>query len=462
MNVPVVYLFSILAAPALLPMDDIWFSRCAPCHGEHADGNGPAAQFFNSDALRFRGNRRWADPPLAEIADRIARGRPSAGMPAFAGHLTAEQLKRLAGRIRAWASRSNKDRPSADDEWWLRPLQDGGGLALSMIGSRVIPQTMEGLSAQVCGRCHLDKLSHWSESRHAAAVGPGLLGQYHGFSKESRTRCDGCHAPLASQANDGALHSEGVTCAVCHVRHGRKHGPPRLDFKETESWVRGKSSFLRSDFCLSCHNLPLSEAVNGRPLLDTWREWASSQYLPQGVQCQSCHIKNGEHRFAGAHHLEMVQEAIRVELSPLLEAGGVLTWRIAISNIGAGHHFPTTATPRALVRIRQLEGEKPVNLGQQDWFIGRLVHRKDGQWFEEADTRIPAGATWTRTYQKPLSARADGIDVTVYFYPDWLYVGVYESLLKTPGTEIGRDAIRRALKDAGESAMTLFYQRVEL
>ena len=102
------------------------------------------------------------------------------------------------------------------------------------------------LHPESCGTCHPAQFADWRESVHAAASGPGVLGQLIEMreSDPSSTHgCLACHAPLAEQgpfvaagrelrenpAYDAALAGKGVPCAGCHVRGHERFGPPRRD-----------------------------------------------------------------------------------------------------------------------------------------------------------------------------------------------------------------------------------------
>ncbi|MBI4755737.1 MAG: hypothetical protein HY778_10055 [Betaproteobacteria bacterium] len=121
---------------------------------------------------------------------------------------------------------------------WARPLPPQGAA----------PPHFSPLEADLepaaCGTCHVEQYRDWQGSLHAAAMGPGLLGQLVDMAPEARDEhqdCIRCHAPLAEQADSlaqaiaavggrkktGGLHQRGLVCAACHVR-GREHfGPPR-------------------------------------------------------------------------------------------------------------------------------------------------------------------------------------------------------------------------------------------
>ena len=207
---------------------------------------------------------------------------------------------------------------------------------------------------------------------------------------------------------------------------------------------------MRSDFCMPCHNLPMSAAINGRPLIDTWREWAQSPYLPAGVQCQTCHLGQGDHRMAGAHDPESVRRAVQMRIEPPRLEGSAVILTVTLRNIGAGHHFPTTATPRAVLRVRQLKGRQRVEATSRLWAIGRTVEHGAQGWREIADTRIAAGDTLTRTYRVARAVGVDAVEVDLHFFPDWFYTGMFRGQLSRGDlVPAARAAYAQAL-EAGE------------
>lgn len=422
---------------------------CAPCHGETGRGDGPAAHLTlhpPSDLTR-KGAR--------EVRKALVEGVATSGMPAFAA-LEPAQLDALVAYVEALRTAAPVDtgRPYWPPWPQGKPPADG----------------VVGLSAERCATCHPTQHAAWKTSRHAKAMGPGVVGQYHDATPKFVQGCDVCHAPLHEQRRSVAepgsdeerpsvavLRAEAVTCAACHLRGHRKHGPIReLNKRSIDSRVtaKGVARFGRSDFCLPCHNLPLTVAVNGRPLLDTWREWAASPYLTAGVQCQDCHQPDGDHGFRGAHDLEMARRAVRVEVGRVATSGGEVSVDVTVHNHGAGHHFPTTATPKAVLAVRQLRDGQPLYETVREWPIFRDVEFRDGRWHERADTRIPAGGRLSVAYEVPRAAGADAVQWSLRLMPDALYTGFFEAKLgATPSA-----AYRQAL-DESRSVLWLHVER---
>ncbi|MCB9544592.1 MAG: hypothetical protein H6706_01700 [Myxococcales bacterium] len=307
-------------------------------------------------------------------------------------------------------------------------------------------------AARQCGRCHPAQEARWATSRHALARGPGLLGQYHGRDAAFRGRCDACHGPV-----EGGL--DAVGCASCHVRDHQKLGLGRQRDARVRLPMRVEPRLGRADFCLPCHQLPPEAAVDGRPLLDTWREWAASPYLPAGIQCQHCHVPGGDHAFAGAHDPEAVRRALRLDVT--VRGADPVDVGVTLRNVGAGHHFPTTATPRAVLRVRLRRGGRVVG-EERLWAIGRTMEHGPQGWRTTADTRIAAGGEGRWSTRLPRLG-ADAVDVSVSFFPDWHYARVFRAAVA--GLPAGAPAaadLAAALQAAETSGFLVEQRHVDL
>jgi hypothetical protein len=97
--------------------------------------------------------------------------------------------------------------------------------------------------------------------------------------------------------------------------------------------------YERSDFCMPCHQLPPRTAVNGKPLLNTYKEWLEGPYMARGIQCQHCHMPNREHTWLGIHDRDTVRQGMRATATAR-RTDGVVTVVATLANIGAGHFLP--------------------------------------------------------------------------------------------------------------------------
>src|SRR5690349_16954317 len=86
----------LIALSALLPAQPVssqqlFATRCAPCHGEDARGSGKAPGLAM--------NPRVAEQSAEQLRDYLTRGNPGAGMPAFSD-LSANERMSLARYLR--------------------------------------------------------------------------------------------------------------------------------------------------------------------------------------------------------------------------------------------------------------------------------------------------------------------------------------------------------------------------
>ena len=427
----------------------LFSESCAACHGAEGRGDGAAAKELRPPPFDLTSQPLRRGQSADDIYLTLATGLDGTAMPAFA--LSGEDLWSLVAFVDSIRSRAPSQRPRLD-------ATGIGERGLSIAPQGQPPPSLspaaQSLSALQCGRCHAKQVREWTGSVHGRAVSPGLLAQLIFADAKMVSGCQSCHAPLVEQ-NREPLRSEGVSCAGCHLRNFVRHGPPRradsalLPLPAYPLVV--DSTYERADFCLPCHQLPPEDAVNGKPLLDTYREWLSGPYMPRGVQCQHCHMPDREHSFRGVHDPETVRQGVKLDVSVTRNAGGVDA-SIALTNVGAAHYLPTTTTPAMWV-IAEADGVR------KEKRIGRkLVYR--GEWIEEEDTRIPPGESVT--FAPHFSSSAKEVHVTVTMVPDDYYEGFYRSLLATEQRKEARTLLEAALKQASASKYVVWEKTVDV
>jgi nitrate/TMAO reductase-like tetraheme cytochrome c subunit len=352
---------------------------------------------------------------------------------------------------------------------WQRPLPVQGAAPAHF------PPQEAALDAANCGACHPDQHRDWSASLHAKAMGPGVLGQLVDMAPdalEEHQACIRCHAPLAEQAADLSaaiagrkndnLHTQGNTCAACHVREHRRFGPPRRDGSAPKpedklphgGW-QASAAFEDSRFCGSCHQFePDDFALNGKLLENTYEEWRASRHAKEGRTCQSCHMPERRHLWRGVHDPEMVKSGVTIAaVPPRVEDNAVLAG-LTLRNSGTGHHFPTYVTPRVVVELFQVGADgRPLDGTREEHVIARQVALDLSR--EIADTRIAPGAEARLDYRRPLHARALRLDTRVRVEPDAFYTEFYHSLLAS-GAGKGETMIRQALADSLASHFLIY------
>lgn len=445
---------------------ELWARHgCVSCHGATGAADSEAAKKMARppyDLTREPLRRpRASDDPAARrraAAMSIATGLASGAMPGYAGSIPDAELWALADHVLALGAGapdwSRRDRSVIDDAaialdrtakveagWWPG---HGAPEEAAVFGGPIAPQgppppqlapAQASLEPQQCARCHIKQVREWGGSLHAGAASPGLAAQMDGLPPEEVASCLRCHAPLAEQLTDERLRGSGVGCAGCHVRGWKRTGPPNVapSLLPLPGYpLQTLELYERGDFCLPCHQLPPRIAVNGKPLLNTYKEWLEGPYMRRGVQCQHCHMPNREHTFLGVHDPDTFRQGIALTATARAQ-GGVVTVIAELANVGAGHYLPTTPTPAAWMKIRLLDkAARPIDGAFASLRIGRDIHHDGKRWQEIADTRIPPGErrTMARAWKAGRTAEAAFARVTVEVSPDDYYERLYERQLE--------------------------------
>ena len=368
------------------------------------------------------------------------------------------------------------------DAHWARPLARRGRPPANFTATDV------SLDPGTCGTCHVAQFEAWRGSLHAAAMGPGILGQIvemDAGARDEHQECIRCHAPLAEQADSLAaalasgrevadappgrarpLHQHGMTCAACHVRGYEWYGPPRRDGSSPGDradfphggWT-ASLAFEDSRFCAGCHQFqPDQYALNGKLIENTYEEWKASRYAREGKTCQTCHMPDRRHLWRGIHDPETTRAGITIDVvKPTTDSGRILA-ALSIRNSGTGHRFPTYVTPRVIVEGVQETAQGKILPGTlQEMFIERRV--KPDLTAEISDTRLAPEQTVTFDYRAALAPGARTLVLRVRVEPDAFYTGLYRDLLTSGSARKGRGLIRKALENSIASRYTLFESR---
>jgi nitrate/TMAO reductase-like tetraheme cytochrome c subunit len=339
---------------------------------------------------------------------------------------------------------------AGNEDYWSRPVPVQGPAPLGHL-----PLAREQ-DPESCGLCHPTQYSDWRASHHAKAAREGLLGQLDALDEATRQECLDCHAPRAEQQalwQDVKLasmdRSSGVDCAACHLRRNVRHGPRRIA-RTPHGAVVENSLFHRSEFCAPCHQFDEEGlSVNGKPLEDTYAEWAHSRYAREGITCQACHMPRGDHGFKGIHDPATTRRGLLVQAMRTRE--GVT---VRATNAGAGHALPTYVTPRIVLTIAS--PAHPVRRVQHP------IHRRmdwdpETGWGEIEDTRLAPDESAELMLPLPSPGQAA---VTVEVAPDADYHDrVYPDLLELLGDKLSSEAralLERARGQAKTSRYTLY------
>jgi len=355
--------------------------------------------------------------------------------------------------------------PTVVDHWQL-PVQHQG--------------LDDSFAPQYCATCHADKYQEWQGSQHSKAFSPGLVGQIMDYKDSDARNCLTCHAPLAEQ-QDEAMHQgnlfkwarersmglaeHGVMCASCHVRGQEIVGPAKI----TEELANRYSIkmhpnaiqvnwFSDSYFCARCHQFPQDNAVNGKPLENTYQEWLESPFAHANRTCQSCHMPDKKHYFRGIHDKEMTQSGVRI-YSTVGDSAATLT----LQALMVGHRFPTYIVPRVeLVGLLLDKNKEPIEGTKKIYVIQRIARNVKGKWEEFQDTRLKPGEKATVTID---TDRDDAYYVRFYVMvePDNYYIEhVYRPLLKSLPDGEAKQLIQEAYDQALRNQYSLYEETIDL
>ena len=362
------------------------------------------------------------------------------------------------------------------DRHWQRPLGPQGTPPTTYT-----PQEAS-LDPAACGACHAAQFDDWRASRHAQAMGPGVLGQLIAMDADAldeHQSCLRCHAPLAEQASAladairsrsrGRTHEHGLTCAGCHVRGHMRYGPPRRDGSAPKAgdrlphdgW-RASRAFEDARFCAACHQFEDDGyALNGKLLENTYAEWRASPSGREGRACQACHMPDRRHLWRGIHDPQMTRTGVTIDADVPLLAGTRVNGRLRLANTGTGHAFPTYVTPRVTMEIFQADAQvRPIPGTLRSHRIARDVAPDLSR--ELADTRLLPGAETVLRYDAPLRREAAALIYRVRVEPDAFYANFYREVLRGNGTAADHKMMRQALAEATASEYVLFERQEPL
>ena len=200
-------------------------------------------------------------------------------------------------------------------------------------------------------------------------------------------QCDLCHSVSASTFLDTPTHLPQNASLI--VDPGVVKRGPYKDSVAPFHECAYSELHTRSEFCGSCHNV--FHPVTNFHIENTYSEWKFSVYAQKGIQCQDCHMMPVEkaievartlerpthsgkasvmgperdqvysHEFVGANstvtsllgsggHAEKakkrLQNAAELEIiaPETANRGEMVTVKVKVTNVGAGHHLPTSLT----------------------------------------------------------------------------------------------------------------------
>jgi hypothetical protein len=303
---------------------------------------------------------------------------------------------------------------------------------------------------EACGSCHQQQYADWKQSLHHKAMGPTVLGQLLDMELDAPAlsiTCQRCHAPLAEQIPylEKGVHNpvyqegfreQGLVCAACHVRGNQRFGPPPRK-PMAEGAPHGgfivKTEYESPAFCASCHDFTPGGGMHGKLVQETAEEWRRTPFAAEGKTCQSCHMPDRRHLWKGIHDSAMVSSAVSIQaqFDPQLKPGDSLRALISLTNVGAGHRFPTYTEPQVKIIVEQVDAKgKALEGSYMEGVIARRVTEEMDR--EIFDTRILPGETFSLEYVRPRFPKAKTLSARVEVWPDEAYRLYFKKMLETP------------------------------
>lgn len=250
---------------------------------------------------------------------------------------------------------------------WVLDLFSGSGTTNG--GNGYVYTEVHPGESGTCATCH-------SPILEVRAPGTGMLDEATTDAELEGITCTACHQLDAVSSDPGTLHTVGPAPATWRfplagiggsTTHDYVWGP--LDDVDYP-FMRASHApvFSTSLFCASCHEYGNDET--GAPGQTTYTEWLASSWAVPGTgfrACQDCHMPEAtepgpiatpsigsaptrpgsqrrSHAFVGAGSAEL---AGAITLGALATAdGGRLQVVATVSNLGAGHSFPTGVSIR--------------------------------------------------------------------------------------------------------------------
>ncbi len=340
--------------------------------------------------------------------------------------------------------------------------------------------------ANNCGNCHSAVYGQWKLDGHAqAATDPMVVTLYSGTDVHGTPyrgpgykldwtdegNCATCHAPVAiidrqhpvSLSDIQEVETAGVACDVCHkmkevpaalsspsltdVQFLRPAPGVRLNFGPFDDSTFPKEIpdfsysplFKDSRLCAPCHD----GKSWGVPIYETYSEWKASPYSRVGIQCQACHMSGtgendrfadtekggkvrsatriGVHQMLGKDKTAFLQRAVKLESTAAVD-NGIVTVKVKVMNVGAGHDLPTGQPMRNILLLVSADDD----LGQHLTFVsGERVPSWGGSGSDQNDYAGHAGKGFAKVletlneYQKPTMIAGQREDRAEFPAPAW-------------------------------------------
>ncbi len=295
-----------------------------------------------------------------------------------------------------------------------------------------VPVGTGGSDADACAVCHVEIAAEWRASLHRESWSNAVFQA--AYAHESLAFCRNCHSPLhRGVVPTGVAASEGISCAVCHVRAGTVLGTGRSVPLQAvvPHPVRVEPRLAESRFCAECHEFgfisgggPRGHRIETKELQQsTFSEWRAR--YEQGVtkaSCIDCHMpwrdnagdegggKHRDHTFGARRDPAVLASAVKVAVSAVRAGAGVRV-SATLTPGAVGHGFPTGDLFRRL-ELTVWPAAAPTQTARivyERRFGQRDGNPKTGsERYETVDTRVGEDATLTRTLDLVMPVGATG------------------------------------------------------
>jgi len=306
------------------------------------------------------------------------------------------------------------------------------------------------LAPESCGQCHAAQYEQWRSSLHSHTMGPGIGWQLRLADMKTAKSCLRCHAPMSEQLAllsqqrgwsetatpppeyiPPSLHQQGLVCAACHLRSHVRYGPVAAKEGSDRSVHGGfveHEAFADSRFCANCHQFPdTGPRLNGKLREDTYGQWLETSFAREGRHCQSCHMPERQHLWRGIHDEDMTRAALTVEFEVQQLSSGKFDFRAAVTNSGAGHHFPTYLVPEVVLHLEYIDADGHVSELARHVLAWRANLALTEELF---DRRLPSGESVSISGAQNNVDSAGSVRLRVSVAPRQHYVRTFESYLK--------------------------------
>jgi len=294
-----------------------------------------------------------------------------------------------------------------------------GTIAFLNGGQQAVAQNESSVrweSSKQCQECHQELYDEWYGSHHQIAfTNPEVRLLSDDFRKEE---CMDCHLPRPLDVTGFGKRTlprrthfdEGVSCITCHLGKDGSILSSR-DRPELPCAPKASEMFAMVDACASCHN------QHG-----TTDQFRASHYAQQGNTCATCHMpqierhrKDGskymgrKHVWDGCHNVDSLKSAGKFEVK--VEAEELV---LSLSNVGAGHNFPTEERHRAVDMMYRFATVEDGKTTFSEWLRAyrfRQPYRDEMEPINDGNepgenTQLTAGATKAIRIKIPAGAKA--------------------------------------------------------